>query len=284
MKLVEMFGNLISPDANIVRAFEAMEFIAPLSKIGTAAKNYDLFRVIVRAIPDSSPVCPEMWKASRLALHLAYKWDEGLPCVEDPGDILAFLNHHFNLAKKDGDHDGPIQDALSALAYASTPETIEAFKGFNPTQTSFMHRVCHLAFQGTPSLELRKAALLSLPLFADKLSNHSEPIMKHEEMCRCWAPAVCEVWDPDDTRKPAPAVLDIVIPPHWSLYIVPGDKESVGMIPNTGNSEGETFRSAILRSKRNGLEPGVQGRSYITKGKEVHRRLSVNDRVGVEEG
>ena len=38
--------------------------------------------------------------ASRLAFHCAYKWDEVLPEVEDPKDILAFLTHHFELAEK----------------------------------------------------------------------------------------------------------------------------------------------------------------------------------------
>ena len=114
-----------------------MRVIAPLSGIDMATENYGLFRVIMRALV--SPACPEeKWKASRLALHWAYKWSEGLPCVQDPEGILAFLSYHLELADKGEDHNEPIQNALCALAYASTPETIEALRAFNPAQPSFM--------------------------------------------------------------------------------------------------------------------------------------------------
>ena len=286
--LVKTFENIRSTVVDIERASEVMRVIAPLSGVDMATESYGLFRVIMRALV--SPACPEeKWKASRLALHWAYKWGEGLPCVQDPEGILAFLSYHLELVDRGEDHNEPIQNALRALAYASTLETIEALKGFNPTQP-FMRGICDFAFQNIQPRELRKTALLFLPLIADKLFNHSEPIMKQEETCIRWASAAGEVWDTDDIREPAPAVLlDIVNSPHWSPLIAPGDTGLVEEISNTGAPEGVTLRSAILRLKRNGSEREAQKQlEAVTRregsSEEVHRRLSASDRAGVGEG
>ena len=284
--LVKTFENIRSTVVDIERALEVMRVIAPLSGVDMATESYGLFRVIMRALV--SPACPEeKWKASRLALHWAYKWSEGLPCVQDPEGILAFLSYHLELADRGEDHNEPIQNALCALAYASTPDTIEALRAFSPAQPSFMRGVRHFAFQDTESLELSKAALLFLPLIADKSFNHSEPVMKHEEICDCWASAAGKVWDTDDIREPAPAVLlDMVNSPHWGPLIAPGDTGLIEEISNTGNQEAVTLRSAILRLKRDRSKPEVQKQlEAVTHqeglSKEVHRRLSASDRVGV---
>ena len=79
-----------------------MELIAPLSENDIAQKSYNLFHVVMQA-PISLPYSQEKkWDASRLTMHGAYKWDKFLPWVEDPKDILAFLDHHFDLATKIG--------------------------------------------------------------------------------------------------------------------------------------------------------------------------------------
>jgi len=64
----------------------------------------------------------------------AYNWDKFLPWVEDPSHMLAFLNHHFELATtSDESWEVPIQKTLRALAYASGPTTIDAVSKFDPT-------------------------------------------------------------------------------------------------------------------------------------------------------
>ena len=224
-KLVETFNNTTSTIPKIDHALEAMRFIAPLSETDIVKNGHDLFHAIMRA-----PVSPayseeNKWEASRLALHGAYKWDEVLPRVEDPNDILAFLSHHFELAEKGEDHDEPIQDALRALASAPPPEAIEALQNFDPTQPSFVRGI-RFAFQDIRSREVREAALLFLPLIADTWFNAPDPIMtpgEMESLCVDWASAVDEVGHstPAIQKATLAVLLDMMNSRHWRPHIVP---------------------------------------------------------------
>ena len=96
-------------------------------------------------------------------MYGAYRWDKFLPWVEDPKDILAFLDRHFDLAAQEGQNqDGPIQNALCALAYTSGPITIEALKLFNPTEPSFVHSISYV-FKDDKPFQFHKATLLPSP-------------------------------------------------------------------------------------------------------------------------
>src|SRR5258708_6009072 len=67
-------------DDRVNRALEAMKHICSLSKEnGIAIQSYQLFCTIMET--QASPAFSEekKWEASRLALHVAYKWDEALP-------------------------------------------------------------------------------------------------------------------------------------------------------------------------------------------------------------
>jgi hypothetical protein len=166
----------------------------------------------------------EVLKASRLAMHGAYKWNGFLPWVEDPKDILKFLNHHFDLVigSSQNQHQ-PIQDALRALAYTSGPVAIEALKRIDPTEPSFVHGLCY-AFQGDKPFELRKAALFFLPLISDRWFNSPHPIMEHHQMrslCVDWASTVDDVEHTCEIQVATVAVLvEMISSSHWRPYIV----------------------------------------------------------------
>ena len=201
-----------------------MKLIAPLSKDEIPEKSYELFHVVMQ-----TPVSPaysqeKKWEASRLAMHGAYKWDRFLPWVEDPQDILLFLDHHFDLATRAGeDQDEPIQNALRALAYASGPVTIEALERFDPTEPSFIRGICYI-YQDEKPRELRKAALFLLPLISDRWFNTPRPIMEPDQMrslCVNWASAVDDIKHTHDVQKAILTVfLEMINSPHWRRHVV----------------------------------------------------------------
>ena len=224
-KLTETFRSAIPATSEIDRALDAMELIAPICKNGIAKKSYELFHVIMQT--PVSFVCSQeqKWRASRLALHSAYNWDGFLlPWVGDPQDILIFLDHHFDLATRDRQNqDEPIQNALRALAYASSPVTVEVLRRLDPTRPSFIRGICY-AFQNDRPSRLRKAALLFLPLIGDRWFNTLRPIMGRDRMrslCVDWASAVDSIEHTPEIQKVILAALfGMINSPHWRPHIV----------------------------------------------------------------
>ena len=200
-----------------------MELIAPLSDNNIAQRSYELFHVVMQAPVSNAYSQDKKWEASRRTLHGAYKWDQFLPWVGDPDDILTFLDHHFDLVIGGKNQDEPIQNALRALGYASGPVTIEALKRFNPTSPSFISGIRHV-FQGGRPFELRKAALFFLPLIGDRWFNAPDPIMESDQMktfCVDWASAVDVIEPTSKVQKATLAVLfGMINSPHWRPHIV----------------------------------------------------------------
>ena len=201
-----------------------MELIAPLSENNIATKSYNLFHVVMQTPLSDTYTQEKKWDAARLAMYGAYKWDKFLPWVEDPKDILAFLDHHFDLAARLGEnHDEPIQYALRALAYASGPGTVGALKNFDPTEPSFVRGICYV-FQDSKPFQLRKAALFFLPLIGDRWFTTLEPIMKPDRMrslCVDWASTADGIEHTYDVQKATLAVLfGMINSSHWRPHIV----------------------------------------------------------------
>ena len=249
MKLVETFEDITSTAPKIDHALEALRLIAPLSGSDITMKSYDLFHVIMRAPVSSAYSEEKKWEASRLALHCAYKLDEVLPEVEDPKDILAFLTHHFQLAEKGEDHDEPIRNALRALAIASTPKSVEILKDFDPTQPSFVHGI-RFAFHDIRSQEVRKAALLFLPLIADKWFNAPDPIMTSDEMeslCVDWASAIDEVGlsTPAVQKAVLAVLLEMMNSPHWCPHIVPEKWKLLEYLPSAVSDDSQALKRCL---------------------------------------
>ena len=276
-----------------------MELIAPLSG-NNVTMSCHLFHVVMQAPISETYTQEKKWKASRFAMRGADKWRYTLPLVEDLKVILPFLDHHFNLATRwGGDYDEPIRDALRALAYASGPVAIEALKNFDPTEPSFVQGICYIFEDGRPA-QLRKAALLFLPLIGDKWFNTTEPIMKPNQMrslCVGWASAVDGVEHTLDVQKAILAVLFGMINsscwrPHivtekWKLLeyftSVPDDSqplkrcldnlELTDAISKVGNPVAMFVWLEILWLKYNELVPEVQKQlEAVTRGVASSKR------------
>ncbi|KAF9785314.1 hypothetical protein BJ322DRAFT_824007 [Thelephora terrestris] len=297
-QIVRIYQNLLGTfqknnptPTEIDRALEAMSLISPLSNQEVAAKSFELFYVIMRApVPSAysgNAWEVKKWEASRLALHGAYKWDGALPEVEDPQAILNFLCHHFELAlvKNGKPQDEPIQDALHALAYASTSKAIETIEEFDPTRPSFVHGIC-FAFQDKRSSKLHRAALFFLRLIAKNWFSAPGAIMTPEitkSLCVDWASAVDEFHSDSHVQNVALEVLlDMMNSSHWCPHIVPkkwrllerfipavpsgveplerclGNVGLIGEISKMKNTEAMTLWSTILWLKYAELEREVQ--------------------------
>jgi hypothetical protein len=55
--------------------------------------SYHVFHTIMA----SSVAGDKKWEVAWLMMNGAYNWDKYLPWVEDPKDVLVFLEHHFEL-------------------------------------------------------------------------------------------------------------------------------------------------------------------------------------------
>jgi hypothetical protein len=282
-KLVTTFENTKATPNEIDHALEALRLIAPLSEDYIATKSYHLFHAVMEAPLSPTYTEEKKWEASRLALHGAYKWDKALPWVDNPQHILTFLSHHFKLAGES--QDKPIENALCALAYASSPATTEALKSFDPTQLSFVRGIRH-AFKKNKPLRLRKAALFFLPLIGDKWFNTYDQIMKPEQMkvlCEDWAFAVDDagLTSPQVQKAALTVLFAMINSRHWRQHIVkckwkllehhasvPDDSEHlrrclenpelVHEISAVGNREATVLWSTILWLKFKELIPEVQ--------------------------
>ena len=225
-KLFETFRKSTPTTDEIDRALEALELIAQLSLYEIATESYRLFHVVMKSSVSDAHFQDAKWRAARYAIHGAYKSGEFQPWVEDPNNVLTFLDHHFTSHLRTSqyyyNYNTPIQDALCALAYASDPATIEALKQFDPTKPSFVHGICYV-YQDNHTIQLRKAALHFLPLIGGRWFNTPHPIMEPGEMksfCVDWASAVDSIEHTFEVKKAVLAVLfDMMNSPHWRPHI-----------------------------------------------------------------
>ena len=232
--LTTTFRNLTPTTYEVDRALEALELMAHLSENDTASESSRLLHVIMRAPISPAYSQEKKWQAFRLAIRSVYKHTESLPSVGDPLNILTFLDHHLKLALRHRlNQDEPTQDdpfqhdqiliALYALVYASGPLTIDTLKRFNPTEPSFVSSIRYVYWTDKP-LELRKVALLFLPLIGDGWLDTPDPIMKPDQMksfCVDWASAVDAIEHTDDVREAILTVLfGMINSTHWRPHIV----------------------------------------------------------------
>ena len=200
-----------------------MELMDPLINSSNAQNSYDLFNVIMQAPVLLAYPEEKKWKAACLAMHGAYQWDDGLPQIVDPQNILTFLHHHFgSIIRGHKDHE-PIQNALHALVNAPRLIAIESVH-FNLTQHSFVCGICHV-FQDDQPLKLRTTALFFLPHLGDRWFNTTHPIMAPTYMaklCIGWASTIDNVEHTNDILKAAlTAFLGMINSHHWRPHVVP---------------------------------------------------------------
>jgi hypothetical protein len=227
-------GDDTNTGATIDRALEALRLISRLCDEKVASRNYDLFRVVMGgSVPETHT--EQKWEAARLSIHGAYKGGKFTPQVQDQGEytlhILLFLNHHFELAAGQGqDQDEPIRIALHALVYTSNPASITALESFDPADSSFV-RGMQYAFQDDRPPDLRKTALLFLPLIRDEWFKTGSLTMDPEQMkrfCADWASTVeCVEQTPSVKTAALTVLLEMINSPSWRPHIV---AEKLGLL------------------------------------------------------
>ena len=222
-KLTETFENPSPTTDGIDRALESMELIAPFSGNLVPTKSYNLFRVVMQA--PVSPGFPQekKWEASRLTMRTAFRWAP-IAWVEEPHDILTFLDHHSDLAIRGGENqDGPISDALRALGCSIKPAAADTLKHTESIKPSFARVFCY-AYQGNRPNPLRVSALYLLPLMAERWFNTPDPVMEPDQMrslCVDWASAVDRIQPSYDMKWAILEVLfGMISSPHWRPHIV----------------------------------------------------------------
>jgi len=117
----------------------------------------------------------------------------------------------------------PIQNALRALAYASSSTTTEALKLFDPTEPSFVCGICYV-FQDDKPFQLRKATLFFLPPIADRWFNTPHSVMEPDQvgsLCVDLAAAVDGIEHTYDVQRATLAVLfGMINSSHWGPHTV----------------------------------------------------------------
>lgn len=206
-KLESTFKNHVVQEFD--RSCDAMKLISPVEDNTVCQNSYSLFRVILASPFDKENI----WKAARFAVHGAYKWDRFLPWVQDPNDLIKFLEHHFSIQAKGEDEIAgePIQDTLRALAYASGEVTLEGLKKFDVTNKLFVAGI-RKAFESDRPFQTRKAVLFLMPIvqdrwFDDSLEEDVIPDDQKTEFCKNWATAVDGIEHTYDVKKATSSTL-----------------------------------------------------------------------------
>ena len=67
------------------------------------------------------------WKAARLALYGAYKWDLCMPSLDDANGVVTFFEHILESPFPDEEQDTALESVYRALAYASEREVLDQY-------------------------------------------------------------------------------------------------------------------------------------------------------------
>lgn len=204
VKLGETFSKH-TEGQNLDAQMEALRLVTPMIGNQIAQLSYELFHTIMASsIPEDLK-----WEAARLTMNGAYNWDKYLPWVEDPKDVLAFLEHHFELQAKGENQDTSITNALRALAYASGKETMEALKKFDCTKSGYVKGICR-SFKDEKPFQLRKAILFYIPLVESRWFDPAVEVLDEDgrrDFCQDWASGVDGIEQTKDVKKAVASVL-----------------------------------------------------------------------------
>ena len=220
-------SNGADPTTTIDHALKALRLVSYLPDDEVALKSYDLFHVVMDAsVPETHS--EKKWEAARLAIYGAYRGGALISQVKDQEDtsrILRFLDYHFELAAGKGqDQDEPIRIALHALICTCNPTFITAPGPFDPTENSFVRGIRY-AFQDDRPRNLRRTALLFLPLIRDEWFKTSSLTMDPEQMkrfCADWASTVeCVEKTPAVKTAALTIFFEMINSPQWRPCVVP---------------------------------------------------------------
>lgn len=112
-----------STRADIEDGFKALELFSPLCLHPVA----DGCQAIFNSVMQSTHAEEIKWKAARLALYGAYKWDLYMPWLNDGKGVITFLEHTLESPSAEEEQDMALQSAYRALAYASKREMLDQY-------------------------------------------------------------------------------------------------------------------------------------------------------------
>lgn len=117
------------------------------------------------------------WKAARLALYGAYKWDSYMPWLRDANDVVTFFEHTLESPYAEEEQNMALQSAFRALAYASEREILDQYDMkkrliVDGTVAAFDHR---------KPFQLWKTILFFLDMVEGQWFNSEVEIMSEEK-------------------------------------------------------------------------------------------------------
>lgn len=163
-----------STRAEIEVGFRALELFSPLCLHPVA----DGCQALFNAVMQSTHLAGETkWKAARLALYGAYKWDLYMPWLNDAKDVITFFEHTLEFPCAEEEQDMALQSAFRALAYASKREMLDNYDMkkrsiVDGTLAAFTHR---------KPFQLWKAILFFLDVVEGQWFNSGVEIMNEEK-------------------------------------------------------------------------------------------------------
>ena len=193
-----------------------------------AFASYELFKVIVA----SDNLTDEYWEAARHAIHGAFQVNIDdptfAPSVEEPIEILKFLDHHLGLQGVGEDHMFSINFALRATTQVGpndqpAPLMVKGLRNFNFTSPPFVRGMRSIIHPDCTD-RIRAHAVRFIALISDQWFNSTPPVMESEEMSEfCERLAVFMVDDGPripDTRKRFFILFGMLRSPEWRDRIV----------------------------------------------------------------
>ena len=159
------------------------------------------------------------WKAARLAIHGAYKWDLYMPWLHDAKDVIAFLEHTLEFPCAEEEQDMALQGAYRALAYASKRDMLD---GYDMKKRSIVDGTI-AAFSHQKPFQLWKAILFFLDVVEGQWFNSEVEIMNEERRRELIQKLVDNMEHIEPTVDVLCAILSILLgmadSPMWRPHI-----------------------------------------------------------------
>ena len=231
-------------------AVRALRLVVQLAATHAPDASYELFKAIMA----SDNLTDQEWEAARLAIRGAFERNVEwlLPIMEEPRDILKFLDYHLGLYGAEKYHDFSIVLALAPiLERPYDPPIIECIRNLNSTSPPFVRGV-RTAIRPNASHNLRRAIAGLIALVSDQWVDSTVPVMEPEEMSEfCEHLARFTLNTPGEMlpRLHGPATLfGMLRSPEWRKCIPP---RFWRFLPTSGRVvEQESFRWCL----RNAIE------------------------------
>jgi len=172
-RLKAAFGPT-STHVDIEVGFRALELFSPLCLHPVADGCQALFNTIM----ESPHLTGEIkWKAARLALYGAYKWDLYMPWLNDAKEVITFFEHTLEFPCAEEEQDMALQSAYRALAYASKREMLDEYD----MKKRLIVDGTVAAFSHQKPFQLWKAVLFFLDVVEGQWFNSGAEIMNEEK-------------------------------------------------------------------------------------------------------